>query len=473
MPWVNVDFSRGLRKALKRDDLDDLQRRLDAGLDPNSVDLADGYSLLGMAAKAGSSKIVEELLSRGSIPEIGEKGALVAAIESDQTEVVQRLLEAGASIGAGVTYHDEVYLPVVAAPSYAGLEVMRQIYSAEGIEQVDLIWLGEALEAALDRRGVGHLQIIAESLVPRIVGEGATKLEAATLKRSAKKVQTASKRRKDEAKRTRLESLAQALRRAIDREELEYSETLDLVCEERWETLRERLAGASQERSAMVAGLQLVLSVSYEANAYAKELLAKNPDPSIRDQNSTTALMWAARLGDVGLIERLLALGADPRARQDERPFKSVIDWARAGGHAEAIDLLTQHLGLDKAADEELGQLEGEAWREKANELAAMAASEGRWHRVEALLESGAAIDSRGDEGRTMIMLAMLKGDQDRVCWLAERGADLEATCARGRALDSYARQSDSNRPHRESVFGRREPETWMVDLIEELQSRS
>ena len=70
------------------------------------------------------------------------------------------------------------------------------------------------------------------------------------------------------------------------------------------------------------------------------------------------------------------------------------------------------------------------------------------------------------------MMHAMVKGDQDRVRWLVERGADLHATCAEGRSIDSYARQSDNSRPHRESIYRRREPETWMVDLIEELRSK-
>ncbi len=237
--------------------------------------------------------------------------------------------------------------------------------------------------------------------------------------------------------------------------------------------LRERLDNTPRERRARVCGLQLVLAVDLGATKYVEELLELSPDPNVRDQSGFSALMHTARSGDCRTVERLLELGADPLARKPEKPFDSVIDWARYGGHPEVIELLSRRLGLDEAADAELDKLDGDDLRKEANRLAAMAASEGRWQRVEALLHRGAKIDARGKDGRTLLMYAILDGDHERVSWLVEHGADLEATCDRDRAIDSYARESDYGRPHRVAVLGRSEPETWMVELIEELRSRA
>ncbi len=183
MKWVNVDFSRELERALETDDASEVKRCLDEeSLDPSSVDSSTQWSLLAVAAKAGSRRVVEVLLSRGAIAELGERSALVAAIETDQSAIVHSLLEAGADIGAGVAFHDEIVLPVIAAPQYAGLDVMRQVYAAKGIEQVEMIWWDDALKAALQRRGVGHLRIVAAAMVSRLAKEGAADLEATTLK---------------------------------------------------------------------------------------------------------------------------------------------------------------------------------------------------------------------------------------------------------------------------------------------------
>jgi uncharacterized protein len=473
MTWVNVDFSRELEKALKTDDLSELNRRLEAGLDPNSVDTSTQWSLLALAAKAGSRRVVEELLARGAIPEIGETSALVAAIETDQSAIVKRLLDAGASIGAGVTYHDEVFLPVVAAPHYAGLDVMRQVYAAEGIGRVEMVWWEDALKAALKRRGIGHLRIVAEALAPRLEVEGARELEATTLKATAKKLRAAARRQKDECERENLATLADALREAVDREKLELEETYDLLSEESWEVLRHRLTATPKERWRKVAGLQLVLAIRLEKAAYAAELIDRDPDPNVQDQSGIFALMHAARRGDLNMVRRLLALGADPLARETEKPFDSVIDWARYGANPDVIDLLSGLLGLDEAADAELDKLDGDELHREVNRLAALAAFERRWHRVEVLLDRGAEIDARAEDGKTLLVHAILRGDQERVRWLVRQGADLDAMCAQGRTIDSYARQSDASRPQRVSVTGHEEPETLMAELINELRSSS
>ena len=64
-------------------------------------------------------------------------------------------------------------------------------------------------------------------------------------------------------------------------------------------------------------------------------------DPNGRDESGATPLHHAAWEGDLALIERLLAAGADPSAI-DDRFGTTPLQWAEHAYQSEAVALLSQ-----------------------------------------------------------------------------------------------------------------------------------
>jgi hypothetical protein len=79
-------------------------------------------------------------------------------------------------------------------------------------------------------------------------------------------------------------------------------------------------------------GVRLLIELGWDVNAYGR---GDVPSP----MKWQTALHTAAGEGDIGLIELLLAAGADPGLR-DHRFEGTALGWAKHGGHREAIRLL-------------------------------------------------------------------------------------------------------------------------------------
>ena len=78
-------------------------------------------------------------------------------------------------------------------------------------------------------------------------------------------------------------------------------------------------------------------------------LLLSYPDPNLRDSRGMTVLHVAAAIGRVGVVGRLLKLGADPSA-VDDYGF-TALHWAAQNGHLEMVRHLVEEVKVERVAD--------------------------------------------------------------------------------------------------------------------------
>jgi uncharacterized protein len=156
----------------------------------------------------------------------------------------------------------------------------------------------------------------------------------------------------------------------------------------------------------------LVAAARSRESAKALELLAAQPrvDVNQRSTDGTTALHWAVYNDDVGLVDRLLAAGADANARNDYN--STPLGEAAVVGNAAVIKKL-----LKAGANVEAANADGQT--------ALMVVA--RSSNVEAanlLLKAGAKVNAREQwRGQTALMWAAAQSQPEMVRLLIKHGA--------------------------------------------------
>src|SRR5690349_1866009 len=170
----------------------------------------------------------------------------------------------------------------------------------------------------------------------------------------------------------------------------------------------------------IVTSLRLILVACLVAAASAQTI-----------DTDRDALFAAIRRGAGGDVERLIANGASPNAR-DAQGTPAVMA-AALFADADMVQLL-----LKRGADPNLADASGAT--------ALMWAVPDR-AKVQHLLERGAAVDARSEAGRTALLVAAsYPGTVDLLRLLLARGADLRAQDRGGAtALSLAVRSADSN----------------------------
>ncbi|MBV8330985.1 MAG: ankyrin repeat domain-containing protein [Verrucomicrobia bacterium] len=134
------------------------------------------------------------------------------------------------------------------------------------------------------------------------------------------------------------------------------------------------------------------------------KLLEQKLNLNLQDKQGETALMWAAANNQVAVVKVLLTKGADTNL-QDQSGWSALMKAVYQGNTACVQTLVGQS-------------------RQEVNRALLVAALTGHRDIAKILLDNGAEVDTRADDGRTPLMLAATRGDTDLVSLLLASGAD-------------------------------------------------
>jgi ankyrin repeat protein len=149
------------------------------------------------------------------------------------------------------------------------------------------------------------------------------------------------------------------------------------------------------------------------------KLLGQKVKVDIQGYNGFTALMLAAENNQLSIVKALLAKDADPNL-QDNNGWTALMK-AVYRGNTDCVIAIA-----DRS-------------RQEVNRGLLIAALMGHRDAAKALLDRGAEIDSRADDGRTPLMLAASKGNADLVSLFLEQGADPGLADKSGETAESLA----------------------------------
>lgn len=179
----------------------------------------------------------------------------------------------------------------------------------------------------------------------------------------------------------------------------------------------------------------LVAAVRAEDRDAALAMIEAGADVTQAAPDGSTALLWAAHLGDVELVRALLAAGADPAKANDYGA--TPLGEAAAMGEAGVIALLLE-AGVDPNTRGPDGQTPLMA-----------AARTGRVDAAQALLDRGADVNAVEEwGGQTALMWAASQRQPDMIRLLIQHGAEVDARSTVrdwGRRITAESRVKDLN----------------------------
>jgi ankyrin repeat protein len=289
-----------LRGILTRDDVDTLENALDKGLDPKLwLDLDSSEALLAIAILEASVKCVALLL------ESGGDWALVAPFDEDLDAPLSLAVRCGSD------------------------EILDIFIQKNIVEKYSKEWLREAVGSLMDR-GKWREQAVAflEAVASRPEGLSQLLDDFSLIKSLGKKAESFSKSAATTALTDRWSVIARTFLDAENQVEsiLIGIEEMAYTCHVgRAKKLLKSLPLAYLSEGAGRALVYATRSCSWE---FAEDLLAMDADCTIRLADGSTALMYATMGGNLGLIRKLLARGADLYARQDGPNRESAIEMA-------------------------------------------------------------------------------------------------------------------------------------------------
>ena len=150
-----------------------------------------------------------------------------------------------------------------------------------------------------------------------------------------------------------------------------------------------------------------------------KKLLDQKVKIDAQGKDGVTALMLAADGNKLDIVNLLLKKNADPNV-EDQRGWTALI-YAVYQHNANCVEALAARS------------------REEVNRGLLVAALMGHEDTAKILLDHGAEVDTRAEDGRTPLMLAANKGDTDLVSLLLQAGADPTLTDKSGATAGSLA----------------------------------
>ena len=197
------------------------------------------------------------------------------------------------------------------------------------------------------------------------------------------------------------------------------------------------LDAGADPRIQLISGETAIMTAAQAGNGdVVRSLLKAGGDPNVSVTREQTALMWAAARGHTDVVAALIDYGADVDAlslvreqyvksekEQDSHP--SYKYWIEQGGNsalmfaARSGDLGSTKLLVEAGSDVNQVSAFGTS-------PAIMAVHGGNPDVLDYLIESGANLESN-ESGHTALHAAVLRGNLDAVKVLVRHGADLEA----------------------------------------------
>lgn len=154
--------------------------------------------------------------------------------------------------------------------------------------------------------------------------------------------------------------------------------------------------------------------------AAVKALVDAGARIDVKDENNDTLLMRAVENNDPDVVKFLLSAGVDVEARNEDD--ESALTIAARAGKGENLQTLIAAGGTLNLKTEELSEVLGAAVGNSNSGLA-----------VKILVNAGANVAAKDEDGVTLIMLAARAGHADALKALIDQGADLNAIDKDGR----------------------------------------
>ncbi len=277
-----------VRRALEHDDVDRIREAMEDGLEPTMwLDADSGDALLAVAVEADSLKCAELLLANG--------GDWSLSAEFDE----------------------DLISPFALAVRKGSSDMVRTFLRFGSVESYAPEWL-EAAMAELILRPCGDRAVAEafEALIARPGGVSQPFADGSLRPSFETKAESCSKKCADPALAERWAAIAQSFR-GVGLQLVELFDQIELLAANGHSTRVKRLL-ESLPRGAHAegAGRALVYAASRDKPRFAEELIERGADCSLQLFDGSTALMKAARKGNLSLVRRLLAAGADITARQ-------------------------------------------------------------------------------------------------------------------------------------------------------------
>lgn len=403
------DLNAALLVAAKKGDFPAAKTLLEKGADANTRDERKATALM-LVASSGNRDLVTLLLDRGADVKAADDEGDQALYWAVNAEIVHLLHSRGADVNARNADGETVLMRIVgrhsptlvkallaegADPKRKDRDGVTALIRTASWTQYDMVVGGEE-EACAE---IARMLVSAGAEVNAQDREGMTALMRAASGDHSKTVLAllecgADVNLRDRRGRT---ALTWAARSGKDNEDV-----LALI-----------------KKGAQVGVLPALLMGDREA---ARTALTQSADLNARGPYGEMALMVAAEKGDADLVRALLAKGADPNAHEDESDESEAyrqrsLHSNRSPARRENVGVTALHLALAGRADYAIpsGSL---SWSGDPKEPA-------RLQIVKALLEGGADVNARDEDGRTALLLAVVVSPIEVVRTLLDRGADL------------------------------------------------
>ncbi|KAI9879865.1 MAG: hypothetical protein M1830_006717 [Pleopsidium flavum] len=403
---VDVSDSYGgtaLHKAARNGHVTMVQMLLERGADTKRGD-RDGWTALAWAASAGHETVVRILLKEGSdLSNHDYERSLIYAASGGHMTIVQLLLQ---QITDAEVKQKHAFLPLLSAAENGHEAVVRSLLEHAPNAKARGRWAGAALKQAASNNRMPVLRLLLEQ-------ELDTKTES--------------------------QELADALWEAAAKSHVPATKVL-------------LEAGADPNVRQSWAGDPTLLQSCHFHSGHSFEilqlLLEKGANIEARNYQGRTAIIQAAKHGNREIVRLLIGKGADV-AVKDNEVGRTALQWAILYGHEAVVCLLRDRAPVSDEVKKQWRTLTRlyRATLDDADDISEILAdsiwpllrisqdllrlhcpaARGNARVAKLLLDMGADVDVRDEDGKTALSIAAGSGSEEVVGLLLSHGANVDA----------------------------------------------